>query len=235
VPMGDAQGMLTTIAREMLAFLLAANCPGCDLTGTLLCDVCREQLAADPVVRRTPGGLEVHAALTYRGVAARCIRRLKEEGATMLARPLGSALRAAISGAVAGGEALVPVPTSRAAFRRRGYRVPDLLVRRAGHQAVPMLRVARRTGDQRELGRAERVRNVAGSMRHAGPLLQWGGLSPADARVMLVDDVITTGATLDEAARALREVGAEVVGAVALAATPRYHDTQETHAERIVT
>lgn len=172
-------------------------------------------LRADPQQVRTPEGMPVHAALRYEGVPARAIRRLKEDGATMLARPLGAALTGILrtSGA---GALIVPVPTSRAAFRRRGYRVPDLLVRRAGASAHRLLVPARRTGDQRGLGREARARNVSASMRAA---------RRGQGRVVIVDDVVTTGATLDEAARALRAAGFTPVCAVALAATPRLHDT----------
>lgn len=208
------------VAREALAFLLASCCPGCDRPGTLLCDACRGMLAADPVEVVTPGGLTVHAALTYEGVAARSIRRVKEEGATMLTRPLGAALATVLGERMPPGALVVPVPTSRAAFRRRGYRVPELLIREAGYDACRILHPARRTGDQRGLDRETRARNVAGSMRAAA--------APEEGpRVVIVDDVVTTGATLDEAARALRAAGFRPVCGVALAATPRHRDTRK--------
>ncbi|MEJ1087434.1 phosphoribosyltransferase family protein, partial [Microbacterium sp. Mu-80] len=203
----------TNLGRDALAFLLAASCPGCDRPGTLLCDECRLMLAPQPHRLTTPGGLAVDAALIYEGVAARSIRRLKEDGATILARPLGAALGGVLAD-VAADAVIVPVPTSRSAFRRRGYRVPDLLVRRAGRRGSRMLVPARRTGDQRELGRDARARNVAGSLRARAS-------AEPGTRVVIVDDVVTTGATLDEAARALRAAGLHPVGAVALAATPR--------------
>lgn len=206
------------VGREMLALLLAACCPGCDEVGTLLCDGCRARLGPDPQRLTTPGGMSVQAALRYEGVPARCIRRLKEEGATMLARPLGAALGGILS-EVPRGALLVPVPTSSAAFRRRGYRVPELLLRRAGAPARRLLSPARRTGDQRGLGRTARARNVSGSMR--------AGTAGQGETVVIIDDVVTTGATLDEAARALRAAGFDPVGAVALAATPRRHDTRK--------
>ncbi|MBN7793004.1 ComF family protein [Microbacterium esteraromaticum] len=206
----DADGW-ARLGREALAFLLAATCPGCDLPGALLCDSCRSLLAPQPIRVSTPQGLAVRAALTYEGVVARSIRRLKEDGATMLAHPLGAAVAGILAEADA---AVVPVPTSRAAYRRRGYRVPELLVRRAGLRAHRMLASARRTGDQRALDREARARNVAGSLRVRG------GAEPG-TRVVIFDDVVTTGATLDEAARALRAAGLNPIGAVALAATPR--------------
>jgi predicted amidophosphoribosyltransferase len=204
-----------TLADELAAFVLSANCAGCDVPGTLLCEHCRGELGVQVVTSSTPDGFDVTAAFPFDGVAARCIRRVKEDGETVLARPLGEAL------AVAGEQILrrhphallVPIPTSRAAFRRRGYRVPELLMRRAGLAPLRILAHTRRTHDQRELDLGQRRANVAGSMRarHA---------RNAD-EVILFDDVVTTGATLDEGARALRHAGFRVCGALALASTPR--------------
>jgi predicted amidophosphoribosyltransferase len=207
----------SSLVDELAAFAMSGCCAGCDVLGTLLCDECERALVAAPVHRETPEGLPVVAALVYEGVAARCIRRLKEEGETLLARPLGAALSAALAHAVfddARSPLIVPVPTGRAAFRRRGYRVPELLIRRAGFPVAGVLANVRVTADQRGLGIDERGRNVSGSMRarHA---------RDAD-EVLVIDDVVTTGATLDEAARALTSAGFRVCGAVALAATPRH-------------
>lgn len=216
--MGRPHGWV--IAQEVLALLLASVCPGCDQVGTLLCDDCRRMLTATPMTITTPGGLAVHVALAYEGVAARSIRRVKEEGATMLARPLGAALSTVIRAQTSDGSLLVPVPTGREAFRRRGYRVPELLIRRAGFTGRRIMRLTRRTRDQRDLNREERARNVAGSMRVVGG-------RGAGREVVIVDDVVTTGATIDEAARALRAAGFRPVCAIALAATPGRRDTPE--------
>lgn len=202
------------VGEEIAAFLLAACCAGCDAPGELLCDACRVRLAPSPRESTTPGGLPVVAALGYDDIAARCIRRLKGEGETLLARPLGLALRATLARVTADGAVLVPIPTGRAAFRRRGYRVPDLLVRRAGGRPVRLLAPARPTADQRGLSTEERAENVRGSMRMRAGILSTVG------PVVLVDDVVTTGATFDEAARVLSTAGVEVRAAVALAATP---------------
>jgi len=203
---------------EVLALLLAATCAGCERAGTLLCRSCRAQLSALPQRVRTPQGLPVHAALRYEGVAARVIRSLKQDGATVLARPLGDALGVVLR-AQAPGAALVCIPTSRAAFRRRGYRVPELLVRHAGSLSHRLLSPTRRIGDQRELDREARARNVAGSMRVRA--------RAPSGTVVIVDDVVTTGATIDEAARALRAAGIQPLCAVVLAATARRGDTDD--------
>ncbi|MFE6995270.1 ComF family protein [Microbacterium sp. NPDC057659] len=203
------------LGAEALAFLLAADCPGCDSPGSLLCPDCADALIARPVRRTTPGGVQVWAAHEFDSVVARCIRRVKEDGQTLLVPPLGAALRAALPQEL-DGALFVPVPTSRAAFRRRGYRVPEVLLRAAGRSPCRMLASTGARTDQRSLGRAARARNVRGSMRVRHPLL-----GPAGAgAVVIVDDVVTTGATIDEAARVLRQAGHRVLGAVALAATP---------------
>lgn len=205
---------LRGLMAEIGAFLLAATCGGCGTPGVLLCDDCRAALVPVPQALETPGGLHVRAALAFDGVAARCIRRLKGEGDTLLARPLGAALGAVLRPAIGEGIHPVPVPTSRAAFRRRGYRVPELLIAHAGAEPWRMLRHSGPHADQRGLGVQERVQNVRGTLR--------ARRNGRGARVVLVDDVVTTGATLDEAARALAAAGFEVVGAVALAATERH-------------
>ncbi|WP_455133346.1 ComF family protein [Microbacterium aurum] len=204
-----------------LSLLLPVWCAGCDAPDVVLCGECRRTLAAEAAAPGPPrtlhGGLRVHAAVEFSGVAARAIRAFKEEGRTGLARPLGEALAVAAAGAMAAASdvddlVVVPMPSSRAAFRRRGHHVAELLARRAGLPAARMLRVHAPTADQRLLGRTERAANVSGSMRARGA---------AGAAVIVVDDVVTTGATLVEAARALRAGGARVLGAATVASTTR--------------
>lgn len=201
---------LHAVAAQVAAFLLAAVCPGCGEPGTLLCEACRGALRADPVTLRTPGGLPVTAAMPFEGVAARCIRHMKGDGETLLARPLGAVLATVLSAVDAHP---VPIPTRHAAFRRRVYRVPELLIRRAWADPWRVLRTRGARLDQRWLGVRERSENVRGTMRVRG--------AGNGAEVVLVDDVVTTGATFDEGARALAEAGFTVLSAVALAATPR--------------
>jgi len=199
-----------------LALLLPVWCAGCDAPDVVLCGRCRDVLI--PRVRRRPlaAGLAVCSALPFEGVPARILRALKEDGRTALARPLGFALAAAVAAALpsgAGDIAVVPIPSSRRAFRRRGYDVTRLLVRRGGLQPFGALTTSGSALDQRGLGRAARADNVAGTMHARGV---------EGAEVIVVDDVVTTGATLREAVRALTAGGARVLGAATAAATARH-------------
>lgn len=210
--------VLPPVVREALADALSlafpVECAGCGAPGRALCATCLSALAPDVQRVVLDDGTRVYAGLRYEGVAARALRALKEEGRTSLAGALAPALRAALVEASRGRDGLVvvPVPTSRRAMRRRGYRVVDLLARRAGVAAAPLLRPARATADQRDLGRAARGENARGSLR---------ALPAEGLAVVVVDDVVTTGATLHEAVRALHAAGATVVAAATVAATPR--------------
>lgn len=204
---------------DVADFVFASVCAGCGAAGTALCRACEAGLVPSPI-RRTSGGVPLWAGLAFDGVAAGVLRAVKEDGQTSLIRTLRPALAAAVDAQRAelderhGIDVVVPVPTSRSAYRRRGFRVPELL---AGGTGIPMRRLlvpARRVRDQRGLGAEDRRRNVEGAFIAQRP--------GAGAGALVVDDVVTTGATCAEAARALRAAGFHVVGAVAVAATPRH-------------
>jgi len=121
---------------------------------------------------------------------------------------------------------VVPVPSSRAAVRRRGDSPLELLTRAAVHEVglssrglivSPALRVRRRVVDQAGLDHRQRANNVDWAMQ-VRPRWRVG---IAGVTCLLVDDVLTTGATLVEAARALRAGGAGHVAAATVAATQR--------------
>ncbi len=203
-----------TALREASSLLFPTWCAGCDEPGHDLCPSCAADLAAAEPAHRDLDGLDVWAATRFEGVAARVVRALKEDGRTALARPLGALLGGPIDRVPdRAGVVLVPLPASRASLRGRGYAVVELLVRRTGRDWAPLLRVARAADDQRGLGRDERARNTAGTL--------WATDAAAGASVVIVDDVVTTGATLLEARRALVAAGAHVCAAVTVADTPR--------------
>ena len=123
---------------------------------------------------------------------------------------------------------LVPVPSARRAVRERGFDAGLALARAAarrlpGARAGPLLVPARRVADQSGLGAAERQENLAGAFRVRGGLRGPSRQVPAGSVVVLVDDVVTSGASLTEATRALRARGVDVLGAATVAATVRRH------------
>ncbi len=215
-------GPLWSAAADLVT---GAACAGCDRPGLVLCNVCRRSLAPDP--RAVPGPVPAAAALGYDGVVRPALAALKEHGRWRLQPVLAHALAAAACVvAPEGPVALVPVPSTRASRRRRGGDPVGDLVGAAAAQlrgigldavVVPALRHVRRVDDQAGLGVRERVANLAGAFA-ARP-----GRSLRGRSVLVVDDVVTTGATLRESVRALRSAGVVTHGAAFVAATPRRH------------
>jgi predicted amidophosphoribosyltransferase len=191
---------------DALAVLLPVECAGCGAADRSVCASCVAALAQPVIHSRTPGGLPVRSALRYEGIARQLLLALKEHNRTDVAR----ALRARLAPLRDPALTLVAVPPSRAAYRRRGYDPVRLLA----PATLRALEPTRQTSAQKSLDVDERARNRAGSLRATRSL--------AGLRLAIADDVMTTGSTLDEAARAIRAAGGEVVEAVTLAATPRY-------------
>ena len=203
---------------DALALVWPVECAGCGAHDRALCSACRRALT--PEVRLAVGvRLPVYVAARYEGVTQGVILAYKT-GRTPLRSALAPLLAAALARARAvwGGEAaapleLCPVPSSRAAFRRRGYDPVRTLLRALDERPGRILHPARPHADQKALSRDSRRQNLRGVYRARGSL--------AGRRFVLVDDVVTTGATLEAVADALRAAGGEVLGAVAVAATPR--------------
>jgi len=183
-----------------------------------LCDRCRaavRPLGAEPLWL---GGVETWAAVAYEGPVRALVAGLKFRGAAGLASPLAAQiLAAAPPRLLAPGTALVPVPLHPARARRRGYnqaeRIAAAIARRSGLAVVDCLRRSGPAG-ARQLGRdrSERLAGIAGAIG-----MREGRRCPA--RAVLVDDVVTTGATLSACAVALMAAGTVQVAAIAYART----------------
>ncbi|WP_137994662.1 ComF family protein [Streptomyces vilmorinianum] len=209
--------------REIAGLVLPVACGGCGRPRTELCPACRADLAG-PGPRRVrplpePAGLPVvHASAPYAGAVRSVLLAHKERGALSLAGPLGSALAGAVEAAAERSGAsgavpllLVPVPSSRRSVRARGHDPTRRIalaaagrLRRQGRAArvIPVLRQRRAVADQSGLGARGRFANLAGALE----VLAGGARLMERGQVVLVDDLMTTGASLVEAARALRAV-----------------------------
>jgi predicted amidophosphoribosyltransferase len=197
--------------RGALALVSPCDCAGCGRADIELCPDCLRRLAPRPIERELPDGTPLVTALVYEGAVRDVILAFKQDGRYRLARPLGPAMASALARWPDAG--VLAVPGSRSGRRRRGYEPVELLVRAAGRRVVrPGLRIRGPSSAQKTRSRSARAAAREGGMR-CSPRL-------AGCRVVVVDDVSTTGASLAEAVRAARAAGAEVVGAACLAFTP---------------
>ncbi|HEU5008585.1 MAG TPA: phosphoribosyltransferase family protein [Jatrophihabitantaceae bacterium] len=196
--------------------VLPHACAGCRRPGAVLCAACRP---GGPPRPSLVGGLTVVAAGDYQSGLRAALIAYKERGRTELARPLGTLLAAAVVGVWEGAApaCLVPVPSAARARRERGgdhvLRLARVASRATGLPVSRALRLDHEVLDSAGLGRGERAANLAGAFAATR--------GPGGRRPVVVDDIVTTGATLREAVRALESAGwAEPVAAV-VAATPR--------------
>jgi predicted amidophosphoribosyltransferase len=221
----------------LLDVLFAASCVSCRRPGRLCCPRCSGPLSGPAVLawpRPSPPGLPPPwTVAAYDGACRDLVIAYKERGVIglrrLLAAPMATAVQAAAgssAGGSAGGLALVPVPSSGRATRVRGDDVVLELARRAATAlrsagvavtVLGALRHGRVVGDSAGLSAPARAANLAGAF----VVRRGAGAALSGARVVIVDDVMTTGASVAEAARALRGAGAEVIGAATIASTRR--------------
>jgi len=214
--------------------VLPRTCAGCGVPGDVLCRRCGRLLTVPGLAtpRRFPPGFPpTVAAGSYAGPVRAAVLAFKERGRAELAPVLGTALALAVAGVLAavpddGPVLLVPVPASRAGLRSRGRDHVRELTRcavaelRAAGVAAEEARLLRRHGRVRDsagLSAAQRRVNLTGTFVPAGA-------APAGGLLVLVDDVVTSGATLTEAAAVLdraRSANGTPVLAAVVAATPR--------------
>ena len=208
----------------VLDLILPLECGGCGAPSTRWCDACAAELsvAADQphvVSPRVDPDVPVFALGRYAGARRQAILALKEHGRGDLVPPLARALAVGVHrllswGLVETPLTLVPAPTRRSAARRRGGDPVTRLARAAvsGHPDISVVQVLRMRAMARDsvgLGTAARERNIAGRVVSRGQRPR--------TEVMIVDDVVTTGATARESVRVLRTAGVRVTAVLAIA------------------
>jgi ComF family protein len=212
---------------RLLELLLPPACAGCGRFGHLLCDRCvtgfrpagtpEDRFAAADSGKLVGDALELGvAAFAHAGELRRALQRLKYGGSGKIAVPLARAAAPALRALtrVCGPLPLVPVPVHAARERQRGYNQASLLARELGLELeLPVLEILERrraTLRQHGLGKAARLHNLRGAFA-----LRGGAAAPAS--LILVDDILTTSATLESCAGVLRAGGAGSVYGFAVA------------------
>lgn len=204
-------------ARAALDLLAPRHCAGCDEPlglEDLFCSDCESSFEPEPEPAPTEDGILVITSGVYGGALARAVQRLKYEGRTDLAAPLARRVARAVARHVGERALLVPVPLHVRKLSERGYNQSALIAGALGSElgwnTDPLaLRRCRDTADQARLGRAERLGNLTGAMIARRPL--------DGERIVVVDDVVTTGATARSCAQALELAGGALLALAAVA------------------
>ena len=212
--------------KRLLDVLLPPACPGCGREGAAVCPKClpflarrRDEPAGVPLglaASQPQGIVQLEWCCSYSGVARASLAALKYDGELRLVEVLAEQMAARWARAGIGGDVLVPVPVHAARLRQRGFDQAELLARAAGRvlklPVATALARATKTAAQHNLGRRARAANVGGAFAvkaAAAPQVQ-------DRWIVLVDDVVTTGATFSGCAVALYAAGARAVSGLAL-------------------
>ena len=206
---------------RLLSLVAPPLCVCCGSAASLhqpLCRACLDDLRWLSFEQPPGAGVPVWAAVSYEGPARALVRALKFRGAVGLVDAMAAQMAANAPPGLLEGRSLVPVPLHPARRRRRGFNQAEQLAVRLARRAGLALSdcLERSAGGARSSqvgrGREERLRAVEGIRMRAG--------AAVPLRVLLVDDVVTTGSTLAACAAALERAGVREVGAVVYARTP---------------
>lgn len=201
-----------------IELVLPRRCAGCGKVGERLCRQCRKLLAQPPrrIAPKADVLAPVYACGAYGGPHREVILEMKERNNRAIRPYIAAVLRAAVETLQARGEfshrlTLVPAPTRARSARLRGGDPITQLCTASGFPTWQAVRLASAMPDQSGLNRDDRLHNVRGNVQLVRSV-------PRGAEVVVVDDVITTGATLAATVDTLTYAGADVAGCVVLAA-----------------
>lgn len=218
-----------SIIDSLLSLVAPHVCLGCNAEGSLLCVACSADVIKAPglcyrcwkpsLYGLTCNGCSAHAAVfraqaicMYEGPAKQLVLKLKFGSAQAAVKPMAAIMATRVPQNL--DVVIVPVPTATSRRRKRGYDQAILLAQRlAGVRRVQYVDCLRRLGQAHQVGanRAQRTQQLRGAFVVACPSRIYG------QHVVLIDDVMTTGATFEAAAQALIAVGAQRVSALAFA------------------
>ena len=219
--MGKTQALRDGL-DAVLAVALGASCAACGdtlehPTHGPVCGICWRAIAAPapPLVQVSAVIERAQAIGLYDGALRSVIHALKYEGRRSLATPLAALMRDRCAFTLEDAGAVVPVPLHPSRRRQRGFNQALDLARGLGLPVSRALRRSRATDSQTGLSAAERRHNIRGAFSPSR--LPWRSRAIRGRIVVLVDDVSTTGATLEACARVLNDLGAREVRAVTAA------------------
>lgn len=204
------------MAGVLSELVLPRKCAGCGFSGEMLCEACRVALAQPPqrVFPNASALVPVFSMGPYAGPHRDVVLSMKERR-HMAVRPfVGAVLEAGLTYLEARGEipprcVLVPAPTRASSARARGGDPVAQMCRATGRQVHDVLALREETADQSGLDESARKANLAGAVRVQGA---------PPGRVIVVDDVVTTGATLQASVAVLLAAGADVAACLTLCA-----------------
>jgi len=207
----------------LINLIFPINCLSCAQEGDWLCPACFKKLkfASSPHSLSLPHVDRLHLAGDYQDeLLARLIKSFKFKSWAALGEKLGRFLALSWTGSawdLAAEEdnvCVIPIPLSKKRLRERGFNQAEVLARSfISHYPYTLCLDLKRNGHQRpqsSLSEKQRAQNIQGAFA-------WTGARLDGQIIILLDDVVTTGATLNEAARVLKEAGAKKIHGLALA------------------
>ncbi len=209
---------IESVRDGVLDLIFTPRCVECGGEGAYMCASCLAAVEPERSAFEVAAGIEARAVYRFEGAARKAVHQLKYQGVTALAPPLGRLMASRLPRETPATTLIVPVPLHRSRLRERGYNQAELLAKEVGRRtgAPVAVRLLGRTAAAPPQAQARSVEARTDAVRGAFR----AALEAEGARVLLIDDVCTTGATLAACAGALAEAGAAHVAALTFAREP---------------